>query len=135
MPTLPKLQMFVEGQFAEGQLDDLIVEGVGNSTVKAWVDGFLSNIAGMVKKTPEQYLSFGPMWWPIKAMMQERGLLGGETVDSALIEQATLGKPELDVAAAFAFHDWYQGGNVFTCETADGDTVDYELVDEDFEGV
>ena len=130
MPTLPKLKMF-----EEGQLDSQIVEGTGDSTVKEWVDGFLANIAGLVKKTPAQYLSFGPMWWPIKSMMQERGLLGGEPVDPAMVAQATLGAPELDVAAAFAFHDWYQGGNEFTCQTEDGDTIDYVLVDEDFEGV
>jgi len=125
--SLPKLALFTPDQ-----LEPIILEGTGTGTVRGWADQMLQGIAGLVAQSPQQYLSFGPMWWPVKALMQARGLIGGEAVDPDLVAQATLGKPEWDVAAAFAFHDNYQGGNLFTVITEEGDTVDYTLVDEDF---
>jgi hypothetical protein len=133
--SLPKLAIFTEDQ-----LQPAIAEGSsGYATQSQWIDAFLSNAAALVKANPSAYHAFGPFWWPLKAMMQQAGYLGGEPVDPQLVEQVTMGSPALDVAAAWAYQEWQiqsqasETENTFTVETVDGDTLDFVVVDEEME--
>lgn len=124
--------------FTPEQLQPLVDEGkAGFVSTHQWIASFLNGVKTMVSHNPTSYRTFGPFWWPLKAMMQNAGLIGGEPVDKSLIEQADMGSPELNVAAAFAFQEWVLNsqivGNTFPVTTDDGDTEDYTLIDEELE--
>lgn len=118
-------------------LDPIVAEGTqGFATPAAWVLTLACSVADMVKRNPSTYLSFGPYWWPLKAIMQREGFLGGEPVDTHLLEQVALPTDALNCAAAFAFHegDFHFGGRRFLMwNEADGGAVDFILADDDFE--
>jgi hypothetical protein len=127
--------------FTAEQLRPAITEGAKDYASEfQWIDAFLRSAADLVKKTPAAYHSFGPFWWPLKAMMQQSGYLGGEPVDPALVAPVTMGSAALDVAGAWAFQEWQTQNQASETETTfpvmdeDGDTVDFVVVDEEFEG-
>lgn len=103
----------------------------------AWVSKMLSSFAGIVNRRPLTYRTFGPFWWPLKALMIEAGELNASEPDPALVDQATAGSPALDVAAAWSMHETCSSqmlaGNTFTVDTESGDTVEYRLYDEEME--
>jgi hypothetical protein len=126
--------------FTPEQLRPAIAEGAkGYANESQWINAFLRNAAELVKQVPAAYHSFGPFWWPLKAMMQRSGYLGGEPVDPDLVEPVTMGSAALDVAAAWAFQEWQNQNQASETEATfpvmdeAGDTVDFVVVDEEFE--
>lgn len=105
----------------------------------AWVRKLLASFAGIVKRRPQAYRSFGPFWWPLKAMMIKAGELSGCEPDAELVAQATMGRPALDVAAAWSMHETYSSqmlaGSTFTVDTESGDTIEYLLVDDEMKAI
>lgn len=131
----PKLKIF-----SEEQLAPLIEEGAAGFANRAsWVESFLGNVAAQVNRHPLAYRSYGPFWWPLKKLMQERDLIGGDPVDADEAARISLGDAALDVAAAFAFQERAYAemtarNATFIVDTEDGDTVEYVLVDDEMEG-
>lgn len=125
--------------FTPEQLAPVIAEGCkGMANKNQWINSLLSGIAGLVKRSPITYRSFGPFWWPVKNLLQARELIGGEPVDPAILEELSMGSAELDLAAAFAFQEWTNDSqiarnNVFAVTTEDGDSADYTLIDDELE--
>lgn len=104
-----------------------------------WVDKMLSSFASVVGRRPAVYRSFGPFWWPLKALMVSAGEFDGEMPDPDLVAQVTTGDAALDVAAAWSHHERYSSqllaGNTFTVDAENGDTIEYSLCDDDMEGM
>lgn len=127
--------------FTAEDLQPAIAEGIkGYANEAQWIDAFLRNAAALVKQTPAAYHSFGPFWWPLKAMMQQSGYLVGEPVDPALVEPVTMGSAALDIAGAWAFQEWQTQNqasateNTFPMLDEEGNAEDYQVIDEEFEG-
>lgn len=133
---LPKLKIY-----SEDQLAPLIKEGSASFVNQtSWVEAFLQGVSTQVKRNPLSYRSYGPFWWPLKKLMQDRDLIGGEPVDADEVARISLGDAAHDVAAAFAFQEnahanLTAGNTTFTVDTEDGDTIDYVLGDDDMEGI
>ena len=119
-------------------LEKVVAEGAKPfATQSTWVSKLVSSFASIVRRRPLAYRSFGPFWWPLKAMMIKSGEMEGADPDPELVGQATTGNPALDIAAAWSMHETYSSqllaGNTFTVDTESGDTVQYLLYDDEME--
>lgn len=124
--------------YEAADLEKVIAKGRKSSPDEAaWVRKLLGSFAGIVKRRPAAYRSFGPYWWPLKALMIKAGELDASEVDPDLVAQVTMGSPALDVSAAWSQHETYSrqmmAGNTFTVDTESGDTVEYRLFDDAME--
>lgn len=124
--------------FEPSDLEKVVAEGVKPfATQSTWVNKMVSSFASIVGRRPMAYRSFGPFWWPLKAMMIKSGEMQGEAPDPELVAQVTTGNPALDVAAAWSMHENYSSqllsGSTFTVDTESGDTVQYLLCDDEME--
>jgi hypothetical protein len=122
--------------FTNEQLDQLLLDAVGLRSRAEWRATIYRQVAAILKQRPRAYRTFGPWWWPLKAQLVAAGALEGE-VDPDLSAPVTTGNADRDLVGALAYHGWnvdnMVGGNTFQVETAAGDTVDYLLVDPEFE--
>jgi len=91
--------------FTEAELKPIIEEATQEQTEAQWHDEFLVGVSALVIKNPVLYHSFGPFWWPLKKYIQDSGMIEGEPVNQALVDQITMGNKTLDLAAAYAFHN------------------------------
>ncbi len=126
--------------FTEQALIPIIEEGSSDSDEEQWADGFLAGAAGLLKRNPVMYRSFGPFWWPLKRYLQDGGLNGGEPVEDELFDQVTMGSKSLDIAAAYAYHDWTTSNmsitnTVHIVQSSDGEDVEYQVIDDEFEAL
>lgn len=124
--------------FDQADLEKVVAEGSRPfATQSTWVNKMVSSFASIVRRRPLAYRSFGPFWWPLKAMMIKSGEMQGEAPDPELVAQVTTGNPALDIAAAWSQHEAYSSqllaGNTFTVNTESGDTVEYWLYDDEME--
>jgi len=124
--------------FTEQALIPIIEEGSSDSDEEQWAAGFLASAAGLLKRNPVMYRSFGPFWWPLKKYLQDGGLNGGEPVEDELFDQVTMGSKSLDIAAAYAYHDWTISNmgttnTVHIVQSTDGEDVEYQVIDDEFE--
>ena len=125
--------------FEPSDLEKVVSDGAKQfATQSTWVNKMVSSFASIVRRRPLAYRSFGPFWWPLKAMMIKSGEMQGEAPDPELIAQVTTGNPALDIAAAWSQHEAYSSqllaGSTFTVDTESGDTVQYLLCDDEMEG-
>lgn len=119
-------------------LEKVVTEGAKSfASQSMWANKLIASFAAIVKRRPAAYRSFGPFWWPLKALMIKSGELVAIEPDPELVAQATMGRPALDVAAAWSMHETYSSqmmtGNTFTVDTESGDAVDYYLFDDEME--
>jgi len=126
--------------FTEQALIPIIEEGSSDSDEEQWAAGFLAGAAGLLKRNPVMYRSFGPFWWPLKKYLQDGGLNGGEPVEDELFDQVTMGSKSLDIAAAYAYHDWTTSNmnitnTVHIAQSSDGEDVEYQVIDDEFEAL
>ncbi|MGZ8160562.1 MAG: hypothetical protein ACXWT1_04680 [Methylobacter sp.] len=126
--------------FTEQALRPIIEEGTRDSDEEQWATGFLAGAAGLLKRNPVMYRSFGPFWWPLKKYLQDCGLNGGEPVEDELFDQVTMGSRSLDIAAAYAYHDWTISNvgttnTVHIVQSSDGEDVEYQVIDDEFEAL
>lgn len=103
-----------------------------------WVSQKLASFANLLKNRPQHYRSFGLSWWPIKALLIERERFPFTMPDIDEVALVSFGSPELDVAAAYAYHEYSMYNAIWmnqhiTVDTDDGDRVDYYLNDEEME--
>lgn len=126
--------------FKEEDLKPLIKEGVALSPNKhQWMISVLTSMRDMVTKDPINYRSFGMYWWSIKSLMINQGLLSNQyTVDNDIVKEVSLGSELLDVAAALSFHQQSfdsqsSKNNSSSVFNKDGESMDYMLLDDDFE--
>jgi hypothetical protein len=122
------------------QLRSLIEEATIDQSEEQWHVQFMQSVAGLIEKRPIVYRSFGPFWWTLKKYLLDGGLIVGEPVDAELFDQVTMGSQTLDLAAAFAYHDWTTSNmtsadTVRQVETDEGETIEYPVIDEEFEAV
>lgn len=120
------------------ELAGMVFGAVGAGSGVAWLDGMRRSIAGMVKRRPQVYRTFGPYWWAVKAQLVDNGLMTGE-LDETLAEAIGSGDAMQDMAGAVAYHgfntDQMRDTNTFAVNTADGDTFDYVLHDPEIEAM
>jgi hypothetical protein len=122
------------------QLRPLIEEATIDQSEEQWHVQFMQGVAGLIEKRPIMYRSFGPFWWPLKKYLLDAGLIVGEPVDAELFDQVTMGSQALDLAAAFAYHDWTtrymtSTDTVRDVETDEGETIEYPVIDDELEAV
>lgn len=118
-------------------LERVVKNASAGRSREAWLSDMRAKIVKMLKDRPATYRTFGPWWWPLKAQLTERGDWIG-SVDPDDVAQVTTGSQSWDMAAAVAYHgesiDALRDGNTFQMDTADGDTIDYVLFDQEMEG-
>lgn len=125
--------------FAASDLEVVVTEGSkGFVSKQQWVTKMLSSFAGQVRARPLAYRSFGPFWWPLKRLMIEAGEFPGALPDADEVSRISLGRADLDVAAAFAYSEFAMENQIemsttITVDTDDGDTIDYLLNDDELE--
>ena len=118
-------------------LERIVKNASAGRSREAWLSDMRAKIVKMLKDRPATYRTFGPWWWPLKSQLIERGDWPG-SVDPDDVAQVTTGSQSWDMAAAVAYHgasiDELRDGNTFQVDTADGDTIDYVLFDQEMEG-
>lgn len=121
------------------ELAPLLAEATANKEEEAFIASHLAGIVQVLGQDPRQYRSYGPYWWPVKAMMAERGIeLAGDTLELGTLQHYTLSTPALTLCAAWAYRqDRIEEGKIRTAshqlELAEGELYEYVLVDEDME--
>jgi hypothetical protein len=126
--------------FTEQDLIPIIEEAASDCDEEQWADRFLAGAAGLLKRNPVMYRSFGPFWWALKKYFQDSELNSGEPVDDELFDQVTMGSKTLDIAAAYAYHDWSTSNmsttnTVHIVQSSDGEDVEYQVIDDEFEAL
>lgn len=126
--------------YDSADLEKIVAKGAkGFPDRSAWAGRMVAAFAGVVRRSPLAYRSFGPFWWPLKAMMVSAGELAASAPDPDLVAQVTTGSAALDVAAAWAQHEAHSSqmlaGSAFTVDTEDGDTMEYLLIDKEMEAM
>jgi hypothetical protein len=126
--------------FTEQDLIPIIKEATSDCDEELWATRFLAGAASLLKRNPVMYRSFGPFWWPLKKYLQDSGLNSGEPVDDELFDQVTMGSKSLDIAAAYAYHDWSTSNmsikdTVHIVQSSDGEDVEYQVIDDEFEAL
>jgi len=126
--------------FTEQDLIPIIEEATSDCDEEQWADRFLAGAAGLLKRNPVMYRSFGPFWWPLKKYLQDGGLNSGEPIDDELFDQVTMGSKSLDIAAAYAYHDWSTSNmsttnSVHIVQSSDGENAEYQVIDDEFEAL
>lgn len=123
-------------------LADLLNEALSNvDTPAQFVTRFVKNTADILKTNPKLYRAYGPWWWPMKKVMMDEGITDfGQSVEVGPLTHFTLGAPELDCVAAWAYHsDKIDMGNAYSSDHAlemlDGDIYNYQLQDTEMEAV
>lgn len=133
--------MIQETLLPDGQaLAALLAEATADQTGPELVAKYLANCAGLLADDPSQYRSYGPYWWPLKALLVEQGLIpfAGRQVERGTVGYYTLESPELTICAAWAYQQGQASqGKLYTAshqlELAGGELYEYELLDEDME--
>ncbi len=116
-----------------------IATQAGNIPEDEWRKNLISNFARVLRESPLQYRCFGPYWWIFKSMLLDSGETGfGTGMDAEWQEDMDYGSPSLNLLAAYAYYDTaFERGliysNAHTVTSADGESVEYVLVDEDME--
>lgn len=124
--------------YETADLEEIVAKGAKKFPSRsAWADKLVSSFSGVIRRRPEAYRSFGPFWWPLKAMIAKAGELAVSAPPPDLVAQISTSDAALDVAAAWAQHEVYSSqmlaGSTFTVDTEDGDTIEYLLLDEEME--
>lgn len=134
-------------KYAQFSADDLtamldaIASETGQKNSGVWADSVLEGFARLVDKTPGAYITFGPYWWPVKQLLVDRGLMNLDPPDSDKLQEVSFGSDSLNIAAAFAAHNYCidsmstSSNTVSVLDMDSGDTVDYLLLDEEMEAL
>lgn len=101
---------------------------------------YLTALATLIKKDPRQYRSYGPYWWPLKAMLIEAGGAPevGHKLEGGTLEHYTHPTPELTICAAWAYQQTQlDNGHLYTSDhlldLEGGEVYEYSLYDVELE--
>lgn len=125
----------LEAMLAEAQAADNLEGGqLATQYVKV--------LAELIKRDPRQYRSYGPYWWPLKAMLISSGAAPevGTKLEDGTLEHYTHSTPDLTVCAAWAYQQTQlANGHLHTTDhlldTEGGEVYEYQLCDDEMERV
>ncbi|ENC6657658.1 hypothetical protein ABKY47_002108 [Aeromonas hydrophila] len=97
-------------------------------------------LAELIKKDPRQYRSYGPYWWPLKAMLIRVNAAAevGTKLEDGTTEHYTHSTPDLTVCAAWAYQQTQlDNGHLHTADHLldmdDGEVYEYQICDAEME--
>ncbi|MGL6448898.1 hypothetical protein ACSZNO_21480 [Aeromonas veronii] len=121
------------------ELAPLLAEATSERDEGAFVAIYMTNLSDLLRKDPKQYRSYGPWWWPLKAMLIEHGHeVGAGGLEMGTAERYTLESAALTVCAAWAYQQRMIEQGYLRCsehwlDLDDGETYEYNLYDSDME--
>jgi hypothetical protein len=97
-------------------------------------------LAELIRRDPRQYRSYGPYWWPLKAMLISSGTAPevGTKLEDGTLEHYTHSTPDLTVCAAWAYQQTQlDNGHLHTADhqldMEDGELYEYQIYDGEME--
>ncbi|MGL5294014.1 MAG: hypothetical protein ACRC9V_09685 [Aeromonas sp.] len=129
-------------KISDDELEPLLSEAQAPDQLK---DGelaakYVANLAALIKRDPRQYRSYGPYWWPLKAMLISGGITPqvGVELESGTLEHYTHATPDLTVCAAWAYQQGQiENGHMHTSDhlldMAGGEVYAYQIYDGEVE--
>ncbi|MBE0507503.1 MAG: hypothetical protein IBX50_12430 [Marinospirillum sp.] len=102
-------------------------------------DMYIRSLAGMLKRSPSMYLSFGPWWWVLKSEMINAGILDfGDETDAEVLEMLSYNNTDMNCAACYvaqsaAFDEYSTHTHDRTVVDLDGEPFVYRLADSTME--
>jgi len=127
-------------QPTKDELTPFFIEATANQTAAEWETKMLSGIAGILRKQPLRYRTYGPYWWLVKAILIDHGITDfGGHIDQEWFDALDYGDPVYNLLAAWAYEDTrFMPGQMaenpyHALETEDGDSIDYTSGDEEME--
>lgn len=100
---------------------------------------YIKFLAELIKRDPRQYRSYGPYWWPLKAMLiSENSAAVGTKLENGTLEHYTHSTPDLTVCAAWAYQQTQlDNGHLHTADHLldmdGGEVYEYQLYDAEME--
>lgn len=109
-----------------------------NLDEEAFIASYLAGLVKILEADPRQYRSYGPYWWPLKAMLAERGIVVAGDLELGTLQHYTLETPALTLCAAWAYQqERIAEGKLRTAshqlDMVEGELYEYELVDDEME--
>lgn len=124
--------------FSSADLEPLLDEALSGREPAQFVADYLNGLAGILTTNPRHYRSLGPYWWPLKAMLIDKGLFAGSSLENGTLQHYTMETPELTLVAAWAYQQGrIDEGKLYSCshqlELPEGELYEYELTDLELE--
>ena len=119
-------------------LSEMLQAEIGDQERSVFVESFLKNTIKILTENPSQYLSYGPYWWAIKALMIRSGHTAfGTVVQKEWMESLSYEEPALTIVACWAYSQQrIDDGNIYGYNhympTEDGEGFEYLLGDDEF---
>lgn len=131
---------FTQYKMDPGAIADRVTEIRGNllrNKGRRDLAGFGADVLGRrLRNDPADYLSFGPYWFALKAMLKAHGQDFGDFTDDATAQAYRMDSDEATMVAAEEFREMYdalfvQGTRTFTLDGESGEA--WTLTDPDME--
>ena len=124
----------------EADLKPLYTEALQGQTEESWTEKILSSIAGILRKSPLRYRTYGPFWWLVKEALIDHGYTEfGEHIDIEWLNDLETGDRVYDLLLAWVYEEGrFSVGQMITDPyhsliCADGEPFEYVSGDEEME--
>lgn len=119
------------------ELKPLVEQALAGGAEKDFIEKTLTNISKVLKKDPRQYRAYGPYWWSIKTMLNQRNVFdfGIEADQTMVTLMSKLSNAEILCAAYATKLSALDEGKLYSSEhmLIDTDNNDYQYSLDDLE--
>jgi len=122
--------------YAINELQDALFEALDNNPSEAeFVKKYITNLSAMLARNPAYYRYLGPYWWPIKRILLNHDMPGGDDfIDAEWLGKVTLPTNALNCIAGWAMQETRIGSgemptNSVMLEDGDGNVDECVVVD------
>lgn len=125
---------------SDEELRAALAEATDNQEGGQLAANYIKYLAALIQKDPGQYRSYGPYWWPLKAMLISANSAPGVGVklEAGTLEHYTHGEPDLTICAAWAYQQvQLDNGHLYTADhlldMEGGELYEYNIYDSEME--